>query len=143
MKPAEVHIGQEIGKKLREKKISKTEFGKLIGIPQQNVNRILQRDTIDTKKLVAISNALKFNFFQLYCDNLQQFDVKTEGNNSPAVGSGHISVGTMLNQGSVEASKYLDLLIREKDERIKEKDELIEVLKNRIEDLINKNRHRE
>lgn len=63
----EVHIGQEIKKRLEEIKMTKTDFGKLIDVPQQHVNRIFERDTIETKKLVKICQALNFNFFTLYC----------------------------------------------------------------------------
>lgn len=68
MHPKSIHIGFEIRKKLQELKLSKTEFGKRIGIPQQNVNRILEKDSIDTNKLIQISAALDFNFFSLYCE---------------------------------------------------------------------------
>lgn len=63
----EVHIGQAIKKRLDELKMTKTEFGRLIGVPQQHVNRIFDRDTIETKKLVRICRALDFNFFALFC----------------------------------------------------------------------------
>lgn len=58
-----VDIGESIEQKLNELGISKSEFGRKIGIPQQNVNRILSKSSIDTDKLVAISEALDFNFF--------------------------------------------------------------------------------
>lgn len=64
----DVHIGYAINKKLQELRMSKTEFGRRIGIPQQNVNRILEKDTIDTGKLAKISDVLSFNFFTLFCD---------------------------------------------------------------------------
>ena len=63
----EVHIGKAIKERLEELKMTKTEFGRLIGVPQQHVNRIFERETIETKKLVKISRALDFNFFALFC----------------------------------------------------------------------------
>lgn len=63
----EVHIGKAIKERLDELKMTKTEFGRLIGVPQQHVNRIFERETIETKKLVKISRALSFNFFALFC----------------------------------------------------------------------------
>lgn len=63
----EVHIGRAIKERLDALKMTKTEFGRLIGVPQQHVNRIFERDTIETKKLLKISRALEFNFFSLFC----------------------------------------------------------------------------
>lgn len=42
-----VDIGESIEQKLNELGISKSEFGRKIGIPQQNVNRILSKSSID------------------------------------------------------------------------------------------------
>lgn len=63
----EVHIGKAIKERFDEVKMTKTEFGRLISVPQQHVNRIFERESIDTQKLAAISRALEFNFFALYC----------------------------------------------------------------------------
>lgn len=63
----EVHIGQAIKKRLDELEMTKTEFGRRIGVPQQHVNRIFERETIETKRLVKICRALDFNFFALFC----------------------------------------------------------------------------
>ena len=63
----EVHIGKAIKERLEELKMTKTEFGRLIGVPQQHVNRIFERETIETKKLIKICRALDFNFFALFC----------------------------------------------------------------------------
>ena len=65
-----VHIGREIESRVNQLRLSKTEFGKRIGMPQQNVNRLFERASIDTEKLVAVSNALEFNFFDLYSSNV-------------------------------------------------------------------------
>lgn len=37
-----VHIGEAIERKLKEKNISKQEFADKLGIPQQNLHRILK-----------------------------------------------------------------------------------------------------
>lgn len=62
-----VHVGQEIAKRLDELNMTKTEFGKLIGVQQQHVNRILERDTMETKKLYKVCQVLDINFFALFC----------------------------------------------------------------------------
>lgn len=69
IKLKKVHIGEEIKKRLDEKKMSKSEFARRIGAQQQHINRVFERDTIETKRLEAICEALDFNFFSLYCDN--------------------------------------------------------------------------
>ena len=65
----EVHVGQAIAKRIKELEITRTEFGSRIGVQQQHVKRILERDTMETKKLVAVCRALEFNFFKLFCNN--------------------------------------------------------------------------
>ncbi len=70
MKNAElnkVNIGAEIKKRLEELNMTKTDFGNQIGVQQQHINKILERDYIDTRKLVRICEVLDFNFFALYC----------------------------------------------------------------------------
>lgn len=62
-----VHVGQEIAKRLDELNMTKTEFGRLIGVQQQHVNRILERDTMETKKLYRVCQVLDMNFFALFC----------------------------------------------------------------------------
>lgn len=64
-----VHIGEEIKKRLDEKKMSKSEFARRIGAQQQHINRVFEKDTIETKRLEAVCEALDFNFFSLFCDN--------------------------------------------------------------------------
>lgn len=63
----EVHIGKAILDRLNYLNMTKTEFGRRIGVPQQHVNRIFERESIETKKLLKISRALEFNFFSLFC----------------------------------------------------------------------------
>lgn len=63
-----VHIGEAIKKRFDELEITKTEFGRRIGIPQQHVNRLFERDTMETKRLIKVCRALDFNFFALFCD---------------------------------------------------------------------------
>ncbi len=118
-----VHIGLAIQEKLQELKLSKTEFGRRIGIPQQNVNRILEKDTIDTGKLVTISRALNFNFFELYTNVDHQEQHPTR--NYPSTAS-----ETFDNIVPSERARLLQLLIEEKDERIAELKERIEELKS-------------
>lgn len=63
----EVHIGKAIEEKFKKTDLNKSEFGRMIGVPQQHVNRLFERETIETGKLVRVSRALDFNFFSLFC----------------------------------------------------------------------------
>lgn len=63
----EINIGKAIKERLDRLGMTKSEFGRQIGVPQQHVNRIFERDTIETKKLYRICRALDFNFFGLFC----------------------------------------------------------------------------
>ena len=63
----EVHVGQAIKHRIEELGLTKSEFGRLIGVPQQHINRLLERGTMETKKLCKVSQALDFNFFALFC----------------------------------------------------------------------------
>lgn len=62
-----VHVGAEIEKRRVELGISKSELGRRIGVTQQHVNRILDRETMETSRLVKVSEALDYNFFLLFC----------------------------------------------------------------------------
>ena len=78
MRIEQVNIGLAIEARLNELKMTKSEFGRRIGIPQQNVNRILEKSSIDTDKLIIISEALGYNFFLKYAtvDNTNSIESK-------------------------------------------------------------------
>ena len=45
-----VHVGQAIDKRRNELGLSKSELGRKIGVPQQHINRILERETMETSQ---------------------------------------------------------------------------------------------
>ena len=96
-------------------------------MPQQNVSRVFNGESIDTKRLVAVSRALNFNFFELYA-SIDHHEVHTQRDNSPASDSGDISV-LVGDAVLAERVKLLQQLLEEKDERITELKERIEELK--------------
>jgi plasmid maintenance system antidote protein VapI len=63
------HLGKLIAAKLKEKKINKNRFAKLINTSRQNVQTILQRESLDTKLLDEIGKAIDFNFFEVLASN--------------------------------------------------------------------------
>lgn len=66
MKIERNNIGLLIEQRINELRLTKSEFGRKIGIQQQNVNRLLSRESIDTDKLVDISETLDYNFFEAF-----------------------------------------------------------------------------
>jgi predicted transcriptional regulator len=56
------HIGNLIKEKVEEKKISVTEFAKMIHCERTNVYHIFANDNIDLKRLIKIQEALEYNF---------------------------------------------------------------------------------
>ncbi len=122
MEYQEVNIGLLIRNKSRELGINKSELAKMIGIQNQNVNRILESENINTDKLIKISEALDFDFFSYYRpinkieigDNIA---IETNGDFSPASINGNISVSAeMLLK---ERINYLEELLSEKERLIK------------------------
>lgn len=67
MNELNVNIGLAIEQRVNELGISKSELARRLGIAQQNVNKLVfSKESIDTAKLVEISKALDYNFFELY-----------------------------------------------------------------------------
>lgn len=67
MSELNVNIGLAIEQRVNELGISKSELARRLGIAQQNVNKLVfSKESLDTAKLVEISKALDYNFFELY-----------------------------------------------------------------------------
>lgn len=65
-----VHIGHEIANRINQLGISRSEFARRVGMLQQHVKALLDKQSLDTEKLSRICEALDFNFFTLYCDSV-------------------------------------------------------------------------
>lgn len=124
MKIEKVDIGMLIEQRINELGISKSEFGRRIDIPQQNVNRILEKPNIDTDKLISISEALDYNFFTCFL-NGNNSSAATANNGGVAVaGNGtahHITTNVTLADVAVmqERIKSLEALLEEKERLIR------------------------
>jgi transcriptional regulator with XRE-family HTH domain len=66
MKYYNIHIGELIKQKFEESKLTITEFAKAIQSCRTNVYNIFNLKSIDTDKLILISEALDYNFFEEY-----------------------------------------------------------------------------
>ena len=122
---SQIHLGKEIEARINELKISKVEFARRIGTSKQNVARILEKRTMDTASLAKYSEALDYNFFDLFATPSA---IHTEGDFSPASESGDVSVvvGDAL---MAERVRSLEALLAEKNARIDELKERIDELK--------------
>lgn len=110
-----LHIGDEIKKKFDKSGLTQKEFGNRIGMAQQNVARLFASESIDTKRLVAVSNALNYNFFELYTSNSNH--IETHGDMSPASQNGDITQ-TIGDAVLAERVKALEKLVAEKERTI-------------------------
>ena len=122
MKFEKINIGLLIEQKMNELGVSKAEMARRSGIANQNINRVLERTSIDTDKLIAISEALNFNFFDCFQSN--ENSTATADNGGVAIaGNGtahHFSTSTSSELAVLrERVKSLEALLAEKERLIK------------------------
>ena len=123
MKFEKVNIGLLIEQKMNELDITKSEMARRSGIANQNINRVLERSSIDTDKLIAISEALDFNFFDCF-HSIEEYSSANAGNGGVAVaGNGtahHFSTNASCEAAVLaERVKSLEALLAEKERLIK------------------------
>ena len=63
-----IHIGNLIREKLNENGQSASWLARKVHCDRSNFNKILQKDHIDTKLLLHISEVMNINFFNYYSD---------------------------------------------------------------------------
>ena len=142
-----VHISEAIEKRRNELGLSKSELGRKIGVPQQHVNRILERETMETKRLIKVSEALGFNFFTLFCPVQHQISaylaaVTLDGNAHNIIGDAELASQLAKAQTEIESQRGTIALLKEQvdslnaqinrlDSNLKDKDAIIELLKER------------
>ena len=123
MKFEKVNIGLLIEQKMNELDITKSEMARRSGIANQNINRVLERSSIDTDKLIAISEALDFNFFDCF-HSIEEYSSANAGNGGVAV-AGNGTAHHFTTNASCEAAvlaervKSLEALLAEKERLIK------------------------
>ena len=61
-----IHIGQKIAEILVQRRMSRQELGRLIGISGSAATYLTTRESIDVKTLSSIGQVLKYDFFQHY-----------------------------------------------------------------------------
>lgn len=123
-----VNIGLLIEQKINELGINKSELARRIGMANQNINRIFERKSIDTDKLVAISNALGYNFFQEYKE-VGVSETDGSGDSAAATGEGSVAMvgdnsGSVVAGGSAAMAERVRLL----EQLVEEKERTIQIL---------------
>ncbi|MDE6216717.1 helix-turn-helix transcriptional regulator [Bacteroides sp.] len=142
-----VHVGAEIEKRRVELGLSKSELGRRIGVPQQHVNRILERETMETSRLVKVSEALDYNFFSLFCSVPQQISaylaaVSLQGSANNIIGEAELASPLSKERTEVESQKEAIKLLKEQianlnlqitrlESHLDDKDRIIKLLEER------------
>lgn len=127
-----VHIGEAIEKRRLELDISKSELGRRIGVSQQHVNRILKRDTMESKKLVDLCHALDFNFFTLFCEVPPQISAYLAAVTLHGDANNFIGDAQLIAERAKAAQA--EERVAELTEKVEMQKEYIESLKNNLED---------
>lgn len=130
MKFEKVNIGLLIEQKMNELDINKSEMARRSGIANQNINRVLERSSIDTDKLVAISEALDFNFFDCFRTKEEQGAATADNGGVAVAGNGtahHITTNASADAAVLqERIKSLEALLAEKERLIKVYERMVE-----------------
>lgn len=66
-----IHIGNLIQEKVKEKNISVVNFAKMLNCDRTNIYRIYNRKSIDVELLERISINLKTDFFKIYSIDIE------------------------------------------------------------------------
>lgn len=143
----DIHIGRAIKRRFDELELTKTEFGHRIGVPQQHINRIFEKESIDTKRLARICQALDYNFFLLFCDRTTSVTAHLSAVSLAGDASNNVGDAVLVAQVEMQRQKIADMedtkgelksqikLLRDSVEQLKsqlrDKDELISVYKNK------------
>lgn len=85
----DLHIGREIEKKFDESGLKPAEFAKRINTGPRNIYTIFKRKDMNSGQLKKISQALNFDFFSLYKEQLpaRVQEPESVGWNRPKKGS--------------------------------------------------------
>lgn len=144
MKIAQVHVGHAIEKKRNELGISKSELARRIGVPQQHINRMLEKESIDTDRLYKVSVALDYNFFALFCPIQHQISavlaaVTLDGDANNIIGDAEIAAQLSTTEAELAGEKKsVSLLKEQRDDMKRQIDDLREQISRLVANLKDK-----
>lgn len=115
-----IDVGLAIEQRMNELGLSKSEFGRRIGVAQQNVNRILEKGSIDTDKLVLICEVLNHDFFSDFSAGDHSVSLNNAHNNQINGTGAHDNTHVVTADNAVleERIKSLEALLQEKERLI-------------------------
>jgi transcriptional regulator with XRE-family HTH domain len=61
-----MHIGQKILEVMKQRRITKAEVSKAVGMSRPAINYLTKRPTMDVNTLAKIGNSVKYDFFKHY-----------------------------------------------------------------------------
>ena len=67
-----LHIGQIIREELRRQNKTNKWFAQELNLNPRTINKLFQKQYIDTAQLLQISEVLKVDFFKYYAEKLKQ-----------------------------------------------------------------------
>jgi transcriptional regulator with XRE-family HTH domain len=67
----QINIGELVQKRMDELGMTQSELARRVGTSSQNLGKMLKRSSIDTQRLLKLSKALRFDFFQYYSLQVQ------------------------------------------------------------------------
>lgn len=67
-----LHIGQIIREELRRQSKTNKWFAQELNLNPRTINKLFQKQYIDTAQLLQISEVLKVDFFKYYSEKLKQ-----------------------------------------------------------------------
>lgn len=106
-----MHIGQKISEILNQRRTTKQELGRAIGLTGSSATYLTTRASIDVETLYRIGNVLKYNFFKHF-----------------PVDEGYVAG----DRAQTEIKDERDLLVDELKEKMMEKDRAILALKREV-----------
>jgi|GEM_PF-2200684 transcriptional regulator with XRE-family HTH domain len=111
-----IHIGNLILEQVHNQGISKSELARRLNISPQNVYSLFKRRTVQAIMLKKVSDALKFDFFNVYCNQ----EVHASKSVTPDRNSDYYAEYQELNREIArlrEENEYLKLLIALKSKK--------------------------
>ncbi len=128
----DIHIGEKIKRTAKSKGIGATELAQILDQSRNNINNIFSRKSVDSDLLYSISQAIEFDFFELYSEKLK---LKTENNLTISTSREElIQKVHLLTRNEQVMYKYTTML-EEKNMMIEEENRK---LQNRISELESK-----
>lgn len=73
-----VHIGKIIKQVVRQQQLTDVQFGQLIGLTRDGVQKIYPKEFIDTELLTTISKSLNYDFFGYFSRELSTVQEQSE-----------------------------------------------------------------